>query len=209
MSFVDVILTIDESDKPSSYDCRVLDRLEQMFPVSRTQLREGLLPRVYKAVELDVAYNHTYLGRRPLHLVRCLYVDDHYTYLLVAMPLGSTWRAINAGYMFIQDLLGKTDIGDRESYEVSSAIREYAHSHIVPLLDTAGEFSRYPFDAKIAYDLLFTLKLALTRGQLGMGQAETIDSVYIDIDSLDDTVNLSKRETRQLGLMFKYKPLPM
>ncbi|MNQ60445.1 hypothetical protein D3C85_747250 [compost metagenome] len=207
MSLVDVIMTVGENDKVTDYDCRVMDALENMYPASRSYHREGLLPRVNKV--LDRASRNTWIGRRPIELDRCLVVDDSYTYLLVVLPLGSTWRAVNSGYMFLKDQLALTDLAEHDSYEMSSTVRDYAHKNIIPLLDTKGEFSRYPFDVQIAFDLMFTLKLALTRGQIGKGSAETIDSVYIDIPNHIYTPELNNRETRQLALCFKYKPLPM
>lgn len=209
MALVDVILTIDESDKASDYDFRVLDALERSYAVSRSTHRVGLLPRLNEALRRDQVVRDTWLGRRPLELTRCLTTEDKYEHLVVVLPLGSTWRAVNAGYMFIKDLIDNHGPSEMEGYEVSSTIRDYAHKNIVPLLDTKGEFSRYPFDHKIAFDLLFTLKLALTRGQIGRGQQETIESIYLYVDNRADTVDLSNRETRQLALLFKYRPLPM
>lgn len=207
MSLVDVILTIDESDKLSEYDYRVLDALERRY-LSRSQLREGLLPHVNKALERARALRNKWLGRRPLELSRCLYTDDCYTHLVVALPLGSTWRAVNAGYMFLSDLLAKTTTAYQTSAEFNSEIRDFAHKSIIPLLDAAGEFSRYPVDVKIAFDLMFTLKLALTEGQIGKGAAETIDSSYLDMGSPISTVGTVKRETSQLLLIWKYRPIP-
>jgi hypothetical protein len=202
-------MTIGEKDEITDYDFRVMDALEKLYPLSRSVMRVGLPPRLEESLRRSKAQSHTHIGRRPLEMARCMVTDGDYEQLIVVLPLGSTWRAVNAGYMFLMDQLAICTPSEMEDSDMNSAIRAFAHSHIIPLLDTAGEFSRYPFDAKIAFDLMFTLRLALTRGQIGRGQRETIDSTYLEIDNQLLTVNLSKRETRQLALVFKYKPLPM
>lgn len=208
MSFVDVVMTIGEKDEITDYDCRVMDALERLYPHTRSMVRTGILPALNKALTRDKASHGTWLGRRPLEVPRVLASDDTlHEYLIVALPLGSTWRAVNAGFMFIKDLVASNTPGEMEGYEISSAIRDFAHKSIVPLLDAQNEFSRYPFDVKIAFDLMFTLKLALTRGYLGRGQIETIDSIYLKIDN-HEYQSLTKRENRQLALVFQFNRLP-
>lgn len=208
MSLVDVVLTIGEGDVVSNYDCRVLDSLERMYPLSRSVQRVGLLPRLHTALDKALATQHTFLGRRPLELPRCLTTDSEYEHLVVVLPLGSTGSAVNAAYSFLKEKIDRAMLQSLDSYELNSDIRTFAHNDIVPRLDTMGEFSRYPFDYKIAFDLMFTMKLAMTSAQIGRGAVETIDTIYLDIDSMTATTSLSKRETRQMALLFKYRPLP-
>lgn len=205
MSLVDVIMTIGEKDVISEQDCLVLDSLEQMYPKSRSALRVGLLPRLYKALEKARGAQHTFLGRRPLELVNSLVVEDEYEHLVVVLPLGSTSAAVNVGYTYLTRLLRNSGL---DNHDLSGAIREFAHQSIVPQLDILGEFTRYPFDHKIAYDLMFTLKLALTKGQLGRGKLHTIETKYLYFKDVIPPVNIGNRETRQIAILFKYHPLP-
>jgi hypothetical protein len=195
-----------DSTNFDSHDCRVMDELERRYP-SRSVRRQGILGYAQEELTRDIARHHTWLGRRPLFLDRCLSTEGEYDQMIVVLPLGSTWKAVNAAYSFLRGLLVRNNPGDMDGYEVSSDVRTFAHDGIVPLLDTQGEFSRYPFDHKIAFDLMFTMKLAMTKAMIGCGSVESIDSLYLFDSDPADVVNLGKRETRQLALVFRFKPL--
>lgn len=207
MSLVDVVMTVGERDQITDYDCRVLDALERLYPHSRSALRVGLLPRLETALKKDQAHYGTWIGRRPLVMTQCLAVDDPYEHMVVVLPVGSTWRAVNAGYMFVQDQITAVELGSLNQRDLNGVLRAFAHSHIVPLLDARQEFSRCPFDFTIAFDLMYTLHLAASSVRLGRGPLETAESIYLRVDSHETDAH-SNRETRQLALLFKYRPLP-
>lgn len=201
MGNVDVVFTINGADdKYDDHDFRVMDELERMYPVTRQFSRTGILAVADRALKRDQALHPTWLGRRPILLDNVLTCQGHYDEMVVVLPLGATWPAVNSAYQYLH----------HRGYELDadSDLRDHAHQHIVPLLDTRGEFSRYPFDHKIAFDIMYTMRLALGKGRVGRGKVSTIESFRFNIPQAAEVDDPCPRESGQLGLLFKFEKLP-
>jgi hypothetical protein len=203
MAFVDLVLTINEDDKPDAYDFELLDALDQMYLVTHSFTPRTLGSYLDEALRRSKASDGTWIGRRPLLMSQCLRNTGKNEEMLVLLPRGSTFRAANAAYSWLQV---KTD-NHIMTQEDDSDMRHFAHTNIIPLLDTRGELSRYPFDVKIAYDLMYTMKKAMTKGLIGRGAVERVESLVIDpkYPVADLGENLEPRETRQLAIKFTFK----
>lgn len=209
-SSVDVVLTIDgEKDQFNQHDFAVMDALENMYRYSRSAFKNSLLRDAERALKREQGLHHTWLGRRPILMDRCLVSPGEYNEMIVVLPLGSTWPAVNKALNYFTTLGGQilTDDG------LDEALRAFAHSDIKSLLDSRGMVSKYPWNVKIAYDIMYTLKMAMGKGMLGRGECVMIDSFYFEVPTprppTPEEGTPVYRETRQLGLVFKFKKLAL
>lgn len=204
MAFVDLVMTINEDDKPDAYDFELLDILDQMHLVTHTFTPRTLGSYLDEALRRSKASDGTWIGRRPLLMSQCLRNTGKQAEMLVLLPRGSTFRAANAAYSWLQIRTNNHIM----THEDDSDMRHFAHTDIIPLLDTRGELSRFPgIDTRIAYDLMYTMKKAMTKGLIGRTDVERVESMVIDpkYPVADLCEKIEPRETRQLAIKFTFK----
>lgn len=202
MALVDVVLTISPEDQPDAYDFELLDTLDQMYVVTHAFNKRTLGSYLDEALKRSKASSNVWLGRRPLILSHALHNNSKAEEMLILLPIGSTFRAANAAYSWLQVKLENHVMTPEED----SDMRHFAHTNIIPLLDTRGELSRFEFDVKIAYDLMYVMKHAMGRGRIGRPPISHVESVVIEprnrVDLGDPQL---PRETRQLAIRVTYK----
>lgn len=208
MATVDVVFPINGKDDVfDQQDFAVMDALDQMFPVSRAVSRRTVLDHAQTALKRAQGLHQVWLGRRPLLLDHCFHIQGQYDQMVVVLPTGSTWDAVNKAYSWLhnKDNSWNTD--------TDSEMRHFAREEIIPLLDTRGWFSRYPWDVRIAFDLMYTMRLALGKGRIGRGETVMIDSIVMDVPTprppTPEEGTEVHRETRQFALVLNFKRLPM